>query len=161
MPLGSHRPSFALRRIVFGLVVAALALVPIGVSVSALRVAASEQAAQLGPAPIVSGSSTTVNMEPRAGALAVDTSNRQAVVDLYNNTYLPARTVPASWTGSIAGCIPGIHEVLRRQGLLAGRWCLDPHEDLSVGQMEQIDRVLARYPAAPTRADGVAPEGVT
>ena len=45
-----------------------------------------------------------------------------------------------------AGCIPGIHEVLRRQGLLAGRWCLDPHEDLSPGQMQEIDRVLARYP---------------
>jgi hypothetical protein len=45
-----------------------------------------------------------------------------------------------------AGCIPGIHEVLRRQRLLAGRWCLDPHEDLSPGQAEAIDRVLARYP---------------
>ncbi len=45
-----------------------------------------------------------------------------------------------------AGCIAGIHEVLRRQGLLAGRWCLDPHEDLSPGQMEEIDRVLTRYP---------------
>jgi hypothetical protein len=44
-----------------------------------------------------------------------------------------------------AGCIPGIHEVLRRQGLLAGRWCLDPHEELSPGQMEEIDRVLARH----------------
>jgi len=40
------------------------------------------------------------------------------------------------------GCIPGIHEVLRRQGLLAGRWCLDPREDLSPGQEEEIDRVL-------------------
>ena len=45
-----------------------------------------------------------------------------------------------------AGCIAGIHEVLRRQGLLAGRWCLDPDEDLSPGQMDNIDRVLARYP---------------
>ncbi len=45
-----------------------------------------------------------------------------------------------------AGCIPGIHEVLRRQGLLAGRWCLDPHEDVSPGQMDDIDRVIARYP---------------
>jgi dihydrodipicolinate synthase/N-acetylneuraminate lyase len=44
------------------------------------------------------------------------------------------------------GCIAGIHEVLRRQGLLAGRWCLDPEEDLSPGQMEEIDRVLAAYP---------------
>src|SRR4029453_15764867 len=45
-----------------------------------------------------------------------------------------------------AGCIAGIHEVLRRQGLLAGRWCLDPCEDLSPGQMDDIERVLARYP---------------
>lgn len=45
-----------------------------------------------------------------------------------------------------AGCIPGIHEVLRRQGLLAGRWCLDPRERLSPGQAEQIDRVLRAYP---------------
>lgn len=45
-----------------------------------------------------------------------------------------------------AGCIPGIHEILRRQGLLEGRWCLDPHEELSPGQMAEIDRVLARYP---------------
>jgi hypothetical protein len=45
-----------------------------------------------------------------------------------------------------AGCIAGIHEVLRRQGLLAGRWCLDPREDLSPGQMEEIDRVCRSYP---------------
>ena len=45
-----------------------------------------------------------------------------------------------------AGCIAGIHEVLRRQGLLEGRWCLNPDEDLSPGQMEEIDRVLGRYP---------------
>lgn len=45
-----------------------------------------------------------------------------------------------------AGCIAGIHEILRRQGLLEGRWCLDPHEDLSPGQMEEIDRVVAAYP---------------
>jgi hypothetical protein len=44
------------------------------------------------------------------------------------------------------GCISGIHEVLRRQGLLAGRWCLDPHEDLSPGQAGELDRVLAAYP---------------
>lgn len=44
------------------------------------------------------------------------------------------------------GCIPGIHEVLRRQGLLAGRWCLNPDEDLSIGQLEEIDRVYIAYP---------------
>jgi len=44
------------------------------------------------------------------------------------------------------GCIPGIHEILRRQGLLEGRWCLDPEEDLSPGQSEEIDRVCKSYP---------------
>ena len=44
------------------------------------------------------------------------------------------------------GCIPGIHEILRRQGLLRGRWCLDPKEELSPGQMKEIDRVVAAYP---------------
>lgn len=44
------------------------------------------------------------------------------------------------------GCIAGIHEVLRRQGLMQGRWCLDPEEDLSQGQMEEIDRVVRAYP---------------
>jgi dihydrodipicolinate synthase/N-acetylneuraminate lyase len=45
-----------------------------------------------------------------------------------------------------AGCIAGIHEVLRRQGLLAGTWCLDPAEGLSPGQAEEIDRVCRAYP---------------
>jgi hypothetical protein len=45
-----------------------------------------------------------------------------------------------------AGCIPGCHEVLRRQGLLEGTWCLDPGETLSPGQAEEIDRVTAAYP---------------
>jgi len=44
------------------------------------------------------------------------------------------------------GCIPGIHEILRRQGLLEGRWCLNPKEELSPGQMEEIDRVYSAYP---------------
>jgi dihydrodipicolinate synthase/N-acetylneuraminate lyase len=44
------------------------------------------------------------------------------------------------------GCIAGLHEVLRRQGLLEGLWCLDEHESLSPGQMEEIDRVYAAYP---------------
>ena len=45
-----------------------------------------------------------------------------------------------------AGCIPGIHEVLRRQGLLRGTWCLDPNERLSPGQAAEIDRVTRDYP---------------
>ncbi|MDR1531188.1 MAG: dihydrodipicolinate synthase family protein [Clostridiales bacterium] len=44
------------------------------------------------------------------------------------------------------GCIAGLHEVLRRQGLLKGLWLLNPQETLSPGQMEEIDRVYAMYP---------------
>jgi len=44
------------------------------------------------------------------------------------------------------GCIAGCHEVLRRQGLFAGVWCLDPSEGLSPGQAEEIARVMAAYP---------------
>ena len=43
------------------------------------------------------------------------------------------------------GCIAGCHEVLRRQGLLAGTWCLDPDEGLGPGQQEAIDRVTSQH----------------
>ena len=43
------------------------------------------------------------------------------------------------------GCIAGCHEVLRRQGLFEGIWCLDPHEALGPGQAESIDRVLREH----------------
>jgi hypothetical protein len=43
------------------------------------------------------------------------------------------------------GCIAGCHEVLRRQGLMQGIWCLDPNESLSPGQMKQIDRVYREH----------------
>lgn len=47
---------------------------------------------------------------------------------------------------NFAGCIPGIHEVLRRQGLLEGIWTLNENEVLSPGQKEEIDRVYKAYP---------------
>ncbi|NYS17476.1 dihydrodipicolinate synthase family protein [Streptomyces sp. SJ1-7] len=48
--------------------------------------------------------------------------------------------------GGFAGVIAGVHEVLRRQGLLTGTWCLDPAEGLSPGQAREIDRVHTAYP---------------
>ena len=47
---------------------------------------------------------------------------------------------------NFGGCIAGCHEVLRRQGLLEGIWCLDPDEGLSPGQAEAIERVMRLYP---------------
>lgn len=84
-------------------------------------------------------------------------------VELLDRAHSPRSTMDASWLGEnaaltdanaaifdaahdFAGCIPGIHEVLRRQGLLAGTWCLDPAEALSDGQAAEIDRVCRRYP---------------
>ncbi len=43
------------------------------------------------------------------------------------------------------GCIAGLHEILRRQGLLEGIWCLDPAEGLSPGQLQEIDRVCNEH----------------
>jgi GNAT superfamily N-acetyltransferase len=54
--------------------------------------------------------------------------------------------VRAGCAHDFRGCIPGVHEVLRRQRLLQGRWCLDRKEDLSPGQSEEIDRVSKAYP---------------
>jgi hypothetical protein len=45
-----------------------------------------------------------------------------------------------------AGCIAGLHEILRRQGILQGIWCLDPEETLGQGQLAEIDRICRIYP---------------
>ena len=66
--------------------------------------------------------------------LALDsqvTDCNAAVFDVANNFH-----------GVIAGC----HEILRRQGLLEGIWCLDPNESLGPGQRAEIDRIYAAYP---------------
>lgn len=76
---------------------------------------------------------------------------------------MPGEPIPAKWMtvaaqvtdvnsaffdtrNNFAGCIAGMHEVLRRQGLMKGIWCLDPDESLSPGQAEEIDRVYRLYP---------------
>jgi dihydrodipicolinate synthetase family protein len=61
---------------------------------------------------------------------------------------------------AFAGCIPGIHEVLRRQGLLCGTWCLEPREALSPGQADEIDRVSRRYPFLAAEDDELVQENL-
>jgi len=63
-----------------------------------------------------------------------------------NNEVTDANAAFFDAANGFLGCLAGLHEVLRRQGLLAGRWCLDEKEDLSPGQMEEIDRVYRQYP---------------
>lgn len=73
------------------------------------------------------------------GAAAFDLLARSAEITDSNAALFDAKN-------QFAGCIAGLHEILRRQGLMQGRWCIDPHEDLSPGQLEEIDRVCADYP---------------
>ena len=47
--------------------------------------------------------------------------------------------------GAVGGAL-GCFAILRRQGLLGGTWCIEPHETLSPGQSDDIDRVSRRYP---------------
>jgi len=47
---------------------------------------------------------------------------------------------------AFAGCIAGVHQVLYRQGLMNGIWCLNPDEQLSEGQQQEIERVCSAYP---------------
>ncbi|PTY08390.1 dihydrodipicolinate synthase family protein [Opitutaceae bacterium EW11] len=61
-----------------------------------------------------------------------------AVTDMNAAVFDPAH--------QFAGCIPGILEVLRRQGLVHSRCCLDPRESLSPGQAQELTRVSAAYP---------------
>lgn len=57
-----------------------------------------------------------------------------------------ANAVVFDAANNFRGCIPGIHEVLRRQGLLEGTWCLDTEETLSHGQAAELDRIYHQYP---------------
>ena len=66
---------------------------------------------------------------------------------LHLNTHLTdANSAVFDVAHQFQGCIPGIMEVLRRQGLVASRMCLDPHEQLSPGQAEELERVQRDYP---------------
>lgn len=71
--------------------------------------------------------------------ISADWLTRAAAVTDFNAALFDA-------ANGFAGCIPGIHEILRRQGLLRGVWCLNPHESLSAGQTAEIDRVSRAYP---------------
>ncbi len=74
-----------------------------------------------------------------AGSVPVDALARGVALTDANGAIFDVRH-------NFAGCIPGIHEVLRRQGLLRGVWCLDPRETLSPGQTREIDRVIRSHP---------------
>ncbi len=75
----------------------------------------------------------------RGGDVPLDLMRKSIEVTDSNSAFFDA-------ANGFRGCIAGLHEVLRRQGLLEGIWCLDPHEILGHGQIEEIDRVYAAYP---------------
>ena len=64
----------------------------------------------------------------------------------YNAQMTDANAAVFDSANDFHGCISGVHEVLRRQGLMQGIWCLNPVESLSPGQSEALDRVCRAYP---------------
>jgi len=90
----------------------------------------------------------------RCAVMLVERAKAARARDTLNGTWLTEAAALTDANGAIfdvahafRGCIPGIHDVLRRQGLLRGTWCLDRDEQLSPGQAEEIDRVYRQYPA--------------
>ena len=74
-----------------------------------------------------------------SGVLTADMMTLAAQITDANGAFFDVRN-------NFAGCIAGVHEVLSRQGLMKGIWCLNPEETLSSGQSEEIDRVYRMYP---------------
>jgi dihydrodipicolinate synthase/N-acetylneuraminate lyase len=74
-----------------------------------------------------------------AGSVDIDWLRTGAMLTDANGALFDARN-------EFAGSIAGIHEVLRRQGLMRGVWCLNPRECLSPGQEDEIERVIRSYP---------------
>ena len=80
----------------------------------------------------------TLDTDARPDAVSALLALGQIITEMNAAVFDPAN--------GFRGCIPGINDVLRRQGLMQGSWCLDPSHVLSPGQREEIDRVIARYP---------------
>jgi dihydrodipicolinate synthase/N-acetylneuraminate lyase len=89
--------------------------------------------------------SRAVELLDRVHAVGAGAPVPADLLDLANRT-TDANAALFDPSHGFRGCIPGIHEILCRQGLLAGRWTLDVDEDLSPGQLDEIDRVCAAYP---------------
>ena len=89
---------------------------------------------------------TAVEMVNEAHAAIADGKPIDQALLRKNIEVTDANAVLFDAANGFAGCIPGIHEVLRRQGLLKGTWCLNPDEVLSPGQSEEIDRIYQSYP---------------
>jgi hypothetical protein len=81
----------------------------------------------------------TCHAATRTAAVPTDILRRGVEITDCNAAFFDA-------ANGFAGCIVGIHEVLRRQRLLEGTWTLDPNETFGPGQREEIDRVYAAYP---------------
>ena len=74
-----------------------------------------------------------------SGSISADLLTLAAQITDANAAFFDARN-------RFAGCIAGVHEVLHRQGLMKGIWCLNSEETMSPGQTEEIDRVYRMYP---------------
>lgn len=88
---------------------------------------------------------TAVQLFHRLKGLPANAPVPQDVLSLAN-AVTDANAAFFDVANNFMGCIAGVHEVLRRQGLMRGIWCLNPEETLSPGQGGEIDRVYQQYP---------------
>jgi len=87
----------------------------------------------------VVGMLSSIKEERKKDSISADFLTLAAEVTDANGVFFDAKN-------GFAGCIPGVHEVLRRQGLMENILCLNPNEVLSEGQSEEIDRIMSSYP---------------
>ena len=84
------------------------------------------------------------------GAVEILTKCKEGILDesllALNGNVTDCNAAVFDVANNFKGCISGVHEILRRQGLFEGIWCLNPNETLSPGQMAEIDRVYRDYP---------------
>ncbi|GAG53591.1 unnamed protein product, partial [marine sediment metagenome] len=90
--------------------------------------------------------SKAVKLLEQCQAVATDADQLSMEFVHLNTAVTDCNAVFFDAANGFRGCIPGIHEVLRRQGLLAGIWCLDENETIGPGQLQEIDRIYASYP---------------
>lgn len=77
---------------------------------------------------------------------AIPTHEKWVELQVLANQTTDVNAVLFDVANDFHGCIPDIHEVLYRQGLMKGIWCLNPNEVLSKGQSEELTRVYQDYP---------------
>ena len=108
----------------------------------AMFTAAIDSAAAGNTASTLAGIAVVLDVGLRSSAMA----NGQSLCGSVPGEITDSNAAFFDAANGFRGCLAGLHEVLRRQGLMEALWCLDEDETLSPGQLAEIDRVYRLYP---------------